>query len=53
MLCKWKNIEILERDIRENYIHMIVDISDINNIRGNRNTKWENIDKSPSKSSGF
>lgn len=40
MLCEWRNIEILEMNVKEDHIHMILSIPlKITDIRSNENAK--------------
>ena len=46
MLCEWRNIEILEMNLKEDHIHMdIFDTSQIVDIRSNGNAKRQDSDK--------
>ena len=46
MLCEWKNIEILEMNVKEYHIHMVLPIPlKIINIQSNGNAKRQNSNK--------
>ena len=46
MLCEWRNIEILEMNVKEDHIHMILAIPlKIIDIRSNGNAKRQNSNK--------
>ena len=46
MLCEWRNIEILEMNVKEDHIHMILSIPlKIIHIRSNGNAKRQDSNK--------